>query len=120
MNKMKPIWYKKKDIKVKKWERICLECKKPFQPKPSKKRLCSPECEKTRTNRRKREYNKTPRGQLTLFKNSTKANLKKMSTDFLFKRANQCVIKLELIDEILKTRGTSLELVCEESDEDEK
>ena len=89
-------------------QKQCVQCKLWFTPKNHNQKLCDDDCRRDwRKHNRKVFYQalpKSPQQRLLEYKSSTRSQLKKKSRDELWKIANQAVIKLDLIDLILKEK----------------
>ena len=106
---------------VEKRQKQCLECNLWFYPKSSYQQVCDDDCRDVRKKRMRHIYfkqrQKFPIEILKKYKARTKRRFKQLDETKLFKFANQAVIQLELIDELLtKKFGTSLDLLMEKNE----
>ncbi len=117
-NKRKKV---KTQNKVYEKQRQCVECSYWFYPKNNYQQVCDDDCRAVRKKRlkkiHKKQAKKSPAEQLRTYRFVTKATLNKLDENTLFKRANQAVIRLELIDDLLiKKFGTSLKLLIKKNE----
>ena len=89
-------------------QKQCVQCKLWFTPKNNNQKLCDDVCRYDWKKQHRKDFYKTlpktPTQKLYEYKHSTIYQLKKMSKEDLWKKANQCVIKLDAIDKILKEK----------------
>ena len=93
----------------------CIVCKQTFLTDRSNKITCSKKCADARYNRLRHAWYSSEENKLTAYRSTMKSYYKKriMNRESIIKRIRECLIKIEILEEVLREKFGG-EIIIEE------